>query len=381
MTSPELVEQRSTLEIVPVKTKKEANDFIELPFQLYKDNPNWIPPLRREQEKVFHLKHNPFLQHAEIERFLCKDTVRTVGRIACIIDDNHNRFHEEKTAFFGFFESINDNQVSGKLFDSAVAWSKERGMERLRGPVNPSMNAECAFLLEGFDQPPVLMMPYTPPYYLSLAEAYGFGKAKDLYAFSKSSSAGIPERFEKLVRLLRQRTKVVVRPFEMKHFDRDMGHIKRIYNAAWEKNWGFVPMTDAEINKIARLLKPLTVPDLILFAEVEEKPVAVSVTIPNYNEVLKHLNGSLGLMGLAKFAYYRRKITSLRSLIFGVLKEYRKAGLHAILYYETEKAAQRFGYRWCELSWNLEDNDEINSFDTSLGGTIYKKYRIYELGL
>jgi GNAT superfamily N-acetyltransferase len=254
-------------------------------------------------------------------------------------------------------------------------------MERLRGPVNPSMNAECAFLLEGFNMPPVLMMPYNPPYYLSLAEAYGFGKAKDLYAFRKTNSAGIPERFEKLVRLVRRRTGVVVRPFEMKHFDRDMGYIKRIYNAAWEKNWGFVPMTDAEMEQIARMLKPLAVPELILFAEVEGRPVAVSVTIPDYNEVLKHLNGSLGLTGLAKFAYYRRRVRGLRALIFGVLKEYRKAGLHAVLYYETEKAARRLGYQWYELSWNLEDNDEINSFDTALGGTLYKKYRLYELDL
>jgi len=375
------VKHQSALEMVPVKTEREAEDFIKLPFHLYKDAPNWIPPLRKELEKVFHRKYNPFLQHAEIERFLCKDSGRTVGRIACILDDSHNRFHKEKTAFFGFFEAINDNKVAGLLFDSAVTWGRERGMERLRGPVNPSMNAECAFLLEGFDQPPVLMMPYTFPYYLSLAETYGFNKAKDLYAFHKTNSAGTPERFEKLVGLVRHRTKVVVRPFEMKHFDRDMEHIKRIYNAAWEENWGFVPMTDVEMNKIAGMLKPLAVPELILFAEIEEKPVAVSVTIPNYNEVLKHLNGSLGLMGLTKFAYYRRKIAGLRSLIFGVLKEYRKAGLHAVLYYETEKAAQRLGYHWCELSWNLEDNDEINSFDTSLGSTIYKKYRIYEIDL
>jgi len=373
------IKRQSTLEIVPARTKRETDSFIELPFQLYKNDPNWVPPLRKELEKVFHRKDNPFLEHTVINRFLCKDDVQTVGRIACIIDDNHNRFHGEKTAFFGFFESINDNQVASMLFDSAVTCARGWGMERLRGPVNPSMNAECAFLSEGFDMPPVIMMPYNPPYYLTLAETYGFGKAKDLYAFHKTNSAGIPERFEKLVRLVRRRTRVVIRPFEMKHFDRDIEHIKRIYNAAWEKNWGFVPMTNAEINKIAGMLKPLAVPELILFAEVEERPVAVTVTIPNYNEVLKHLNGSLGLMGFAKFAYYRRKITGLRSLIFGVLKEYRKAGLHAVLYYETEKAAQRLGYRWCELSWNLEDNDEINSFDTSLGGTIYKKYRIYEL--
>jgi GNAT superfamily N-acetyltransferase len=375
------IKHQSALEMVPVRTKREAEDFIELPFHLYKNDPNWIPPLRKELEKVFHRKYNPFLQHAEIERFLCKDTGRTVGRIACIIDENHNRFHKEKTAFFGFFEAINDNKVAGLLFDSAVAWGRERGMERLRGPVNPSMNAECAFLLEGFDMPPVLMMPYNPPYYLSLAEAYGFGKAKDLYAFRKASSVGTPECFEKLVRLVRRRTKVVVRPFEMKHFDRDMEHIKRIYNTAWEKNWGFVPMTDAEMDQIAKMLKPLAVPELILFAEIEGKPVAVSVNAPDYNQILEHLSGSLGLMGLAKFAYYRRKVTGLRALIFGVLKEYRKAGLHAVLYYEAEKAAQRLGYHWCELSWNLEDNYEINSFDASLGAEIYKKYRIYEIDL
>ena len=376
-----IVGRQSTLEIVPVRTKKEADDFIKLPFQLYKDDRNWVPPLRKELEKVFHLKHNPFLQHAEIERFLCKDTARTVGRIACIIDDNHNRFHEEKTAFFGFFESVNDHQVSRMLFDSAVAWGRDRGMKRLRGPVSPSMNAECAFLLEGFNMSPVLMMPYNPPYYLALTEAYGFRKAKDLYAFHKTNSVGIPERFEKLVRLVRQRTGVVVRPFEMKQFERDIAHIKRIYNAAWEKNWGFVPTTDAEMDQIARMLKPLAVPELILFAEVEGKPVAVSLAIPDYNEVLKHLNGSLGLTGFVKFIYYRRRISGLRSLIFGVMKEYRKAGLHAVLYYEMEKAARRLGYRWYELSWNLEDNDEINSFATSLGGTIYKKYRIFELDL
>ncbi|RKX25287.1 MAG: hypothetical protein DRP47_10040 [Candidatus Zixiibacteriota bacterium] len=375
------IKHQSALEMIPVRTRREAEDFIELPFYLYKNDPNWIPPLRKELEKVFHRKYNPFLQHAEIERFLCKDTGRIVGRIACIIDDNHNRFHKEKTAFFGFFESINDNKVAGLLFDSAVTWGRERGMERLRGPVNPSMNAECAFLLEGFDMPPVLMMPFNPPYYLSLAEAYGFGKGKDLYAFHKTTSAGIPERFEKLVELVRHRTKVVVRPFEMKYFDRDLEHIKRIYNTAWEKNWGFVPMTNAEIDKIARMLKPLVVPDLVLFAEVEGKPVAVGVTVPNYNEVLKHLNGSVGITGFAKFAYYRHKVRGLRALVFGVLKEYRKTGLHVVLYYETEKAAQRLGYDWCELSWNLEDNDEINSFDTSLGGTIYKKYRIYEVDL
>jgi hypothetical protein len=376
-----MAKHHSILRIVPVRTKREAHDFVSFPFKLYRNDPNWIPPLRKEVEKVFHRKSNPVLEHAGIERFLCKEGAQTVGRIACIVDDNHNRFHGEKTAFFGFFESVEDNQVSGMLFDSVAALAKDRGMERLRGPVNPSMNAECAFLLEGFSMAPVFMMPYNPPYYLTLAERYGFRKAKDLYAFLKTESNGIPERFERMVEVIRRRTKVVVRSLEMKHLDRDVESIKRIYNAAWEKNWGVVPLTDAEMDLMARMLKPLAVPDLVLFAEVEGKPVAVCVAIPDYNQVLKHLNGSLGLMGLAKFAYFRHRIRGLRVLIFGVLKEYRKAGLHAVLYYESERSAIRLGYRWSELSWNLEDNDEINSFDASIGGELYKKYRIYEIGL
>ncbi|MCD6162957.1 MAG: hypothetical protein J7K40_11175 [candidate division Zixibacteria bacterium] len=369
------------MHIIPVKTKNEIKAFLELPFQIYQNDKNWVPPLRKEVGKVFNREGNPFLEHAKIERFLCMKNSRAMGRIAGIIDNNYNLFHNEKTAFFGFYESIDDCRVSSMLFDSVSAWAKEEGMERLRGPLNPSMNAECAFLLEGFNRPPVLMMPYNPPYYLELAENYGFRKTKDLYAFYKDSSKGIPERFERVVKVIRKRTGVTVRHLNMKKLTDEVNIIKQIYNSSWEKNWGFVPMTEAEMDMMVKLLKPLVVPDLVLFAELEGKPVGVSISVPDYNQVLKHLNGSLGLLGMAKFIYYRHKVTGLRALVFGVLEEYRKAGLHAVLYYETEKAARRLGYKWCELSWNLEDNDEINKFDASLGGEVYKKYRIYEKDL
>jgi hypothetical protein len=212
-------------------------------------------------------------------------------------------------------------------------------------------------------------------------EKIGLHKVKDLYAFHKESSSGIPDRFERTVRIIRKRTGVTVRPMNMKDIENEVKIIKKIYNEAWEKNWGFVPMTDAEMDEMVKFMKPLAVPDLVLFAEIKGKPVGVSITIPDYNQVLKRLNGRLGVGGMAKFVYYRRKITKLRAFVFGVLKEYRRSGLHAVLYYETEKAGVRLGFKSCELSWSLEDNHEINSFNSALGGEIYKKYRICETEL
>ncbi len=361
----------SIVKIVPVRTNEDRKAFVELPFQIYCNDPNWVPPLRREVEKIFHRASNPFLEHAEIERFLCVDGSRVTGRIAGIVDDNYIQFHNEKIAFFGFFESVNDVETAYQLTETVKEWAKDRGLTRLRGPLNPSMNAECAFLLEGFDSPPVIMMPYNPPYYLELMEAVGFHKVKDLYAFHKDSVKGIPVRMERLIKLIRRRTGVTIRHIDMKKINDEIRVIKKIYNEAWERNWGFVPMTDAEMDEMVKFMKPLAVPDLVLFAEINGKPVGVSITIPDYNQVLKRLNGRLGVGGLAKFAYYRRKITGLRAFVFGVLKEYRRAGLHAVLYYETEKAGVRLGFKSCELSWNLEDNHEINSFDSALGGKIY----------
>ena len=249
---------------------------------------------------------------------------------------------------------------------------------RPTGPVNPSMNDENAFLLEGFDKPPSVMMPYTPPYYLTLAEQYGFKKAKDLFSFIKYAKDGIPPRVEKMINRIKKRTNVKVRPFSMKNFDRDVQYLKNIYNAAWEKNWGFVPMTDEEIDITGKKLKQFVEPKLVLFAEMEGQPVAVTVTVPDINQILKKLNGRLGPIEMLKFLYYKNKITGARSLIGGVMKEYRETGIIAVLYYETEKANLKLGYEWCELGWNLEDNDLINRFDEAIGGKLYKKYRIYE---
>jgi len=358
--------------------KTDWKDFLELPWKIYKDNEYWVPPLLSEIRKLFNVRKNPFWEHASQQIFLARKNGVPVGRIAAIIDDNHNNFHQEKTGFFGFFESINNFDVARLLFDEAKGWLKRNRMNVIRGPANPSLNDECAFLLEGFDKSPTLMMPYTQPYYLEFMERYGFRKAKDLYAFSKNISDGIPERIEKLAKVLTKRKRIKLRCFDKKHYNKEIGFLKDIYNSAWEKNWGFVPMTEKEMNLTAKQMKPFAEPELIIFAEVDDRPVAVMLSLPDINFVLRKLNGRMGPVEILKFLRYKRKINRIRLIMAGVKKEYRNKGIMAVLYCETEKNAVRLGYRHCEFGWTLEDNDNVNNSVRAIGGKIYKKYRIYE---
>lgn len=367
------------LKIDSVKSKKDLDDFLKLPWSIYKDSAYWVPPLLNEVKETLNTEENPFWRHAKRELFLAREEGRPVGRIAAVVDDNHINFHQEKTGFFGFFEAINDFEVAQALWDEAKKWLKASGMEVMRGPASPSLNDENAFLLEGFDMPPTVMMPYTHEYYLALAERYGLKKAKDLYAFIKYAKDGIPPRIERMISRIKAKTGVTIRPFNMKKFERDAQFLKDIYNAAWERNWGFVPMTDDEMNLAAKKLKQFADPELVLFAELEGRPVGVSVTVPDINQVLKRINGRLGPVEIVKYLYYKKRITGVRSLIGGVMKQYRESGIIAVLYYESEKAGVRLGYEWSELGWNLEDNDLINRFDTAIGGKIYKKYRLCEM--
>jgi GNAT superfamily N-acetyltransferase len=246
--------------------------------------------------------------------------------------------------------------------------------------MNPSTNDECGFLLEGFDSPPMIMMTYTPEYYLDYMERCGLAKAKDLYAYSvviRDVAAG--GRLEKLAKAVKKRIPgLTVRPADMKQFQREVEAVKVIYNSAWSHNWGFVPMTDAETATMAKRLKPLIVPELMIMANVNRKPAAFFVAIPDYNQVLGKINGRLGPVGLAKFFWYSRKISDVRVMAMGVAEEYRKKGIEGLLYLESFKAAVKKGYERAEMSWILEDNVLVQRSCELMGGKLYKKYRIYE---
>ena len=305
-----------------------------------------------------------------------------IGRIAGIIDHHHIEFHQEKVGFFGFFESISDAEVAKTLLSRVVAWLKEHGMEKMAGPMNPSTNDECGLLIEGFDSSPCLMMPYNPRYYASLLEDFGLKKTMDLYAYFLVKHSFQEDRLTRITdRVKKREPQLWVRPLKLRDFDHELKIIKEIYNQAWSKNWGFVPLTEEEINLLAKELKPLAVPDLILFAYWGDEPVGFSVALPDYNEVLKHLNGKVGILGGLKFLYYSRKIKTVRVMLLGVKQAFRNKGVEVLLYIETFRRGPQAGYFQGECSWILEKNIPMQHGLEAMGGRRYKTYRIYEMPL
>jgi len=364
--------------IKKVASKKDLKNFILFPWKVYKDDQNWVPPLVMDFKEKLDKKKNPFFKHADMELFLAYKNNEVHGRIAAIINRRHNQFHQEKVVFFGLYESFNDLEVAHALLDQVAEFGKERGMEIIRGPMNLSINDECAFLLEGFDSPPVIMMPYNPPYYLELMEKCGLYKAIDLYAFYMTKDHKTADKVQEIVEKIKKNTTVTLRIVNLKNLREEVKKIKYIYNNAWEKNWGAVPWTDEEMAHIADRLKTLADPNLVILAEDKGKPIGFAFGLPDYNELIKKMNGRLTPLGIIKFFLHKKKIKGMRAIVFGVLKEYRHIGISYLLYSELEKNAQKRGYEWCETSWQLEDNDAINNFTISIGGRVYKKYRIYE---
>lgn len=367
------------MNIERISDKRGMDAFIHFPWEVYKGNPHWVPPLISEMKFVLSRK-NPFFQHAEAAYFIARKNGDVVGRIAAIIDRNHINIHNEQAGFFGFFECLPDPSVAEGLLSAASRWLKEREIEIMRGPMNPSANDECGFLLEGYDSPPMIMMPYTPAYYLEYMERCGLAKSRDLYAYisviRNVSSAG---RLEKLASAVKSRVPgLTVRPANMKEFDKELAVVKDIYNSAWSHNWGFVPMTDEEIDSMAKRLKPLIAPELLIMAEVNGRPAGFFMAVPDYNQVLGKINGRLGPVGIMKFLWYSRKINDIRVLTMGVKEEYRRKGIEGLLYLESFKAAMRKGYERAEMSWVLEDNTLMQKGCELMGGKLYKKYRLYE---
>lgn len=367
-----------SLRVDPVTTAKDLDAFARLPWKIYRGDPNWVAPLLGDFKKLFDTARHPFHQHSEVQPFLARRNGEVVGRVAAIWNRNHQRFHGEDTGFFGFFESIDDREVAAALIDRAQAWLKERGLSTLRGPASFSSNEEWALLIDGFDGPPKVMMTYNPRYYMGLLESCGFNKAKDVVAYYLDCNVP-PERLVRGAGLATRRNPdVTLRGLNMKSFSSELAIVRRIYNEAWEKNWGFVPMTDAEIDHMAKELKPVIDPDLVLFAEKAGRPIAFSLVLPDLNEALRHANGRLFPFGLIKLLWYARRIHTLRVLTLGITPEHRHTGVDALLYLEIFRRGARKGFTAGEFSWMLEDNLAIRKPMENLGARVYRTYRLYE---
>ena len=372
------------LNIKEVKTKKDLMEFIKFPWKIYKDNKNWVPPLIMERKDFFNKDKNPFFKHAEVVFYLAEKNEKIAGRIAGIVNHNHIEFQNEKAGFFGFFECVEDYEVAKILLDTVRNWSKSKGMEIMRGPANFSSNEEWGFFLKGFDSPPVFMMSYNPKYYLDFMERYGMRKAKDLYAYFIDKNSPPPQRVVRMAERIKQKGEITIRSVSMKNLKNEAKKIKAIYNSAWSKNWGFIPMTDEEFDHMGDGLKKIVDPNLVFIAEVDGKPAGFSLAVPNINQVLRKINGKLFPFGLFKLLWHtkiKNKINGLRIITMGVVPEFQKRGIDTLFYVETYNVGVKRGYSWAEMSWVLEDNVKMNRVLDLLGAKLYKKYRIYEIGI
>ena len=361
-----------------VSSRADFRRYLDFPRRVYRGDPNWVEPLRMDTKEKLDVRKHPFFEHAEREIFLAWRGDEVVGRVAAILDRNHNSFHDESVVFFGQYECLDDTDAARALLDAAADWGRERGMTVLRGPVNLSLNDECAFLVDGFDSPPVVMMPYNPRYYLDQMDRCAMAKAKDLYAFLFTSDAVSAPDIEQMAARIRAETRAVCRTIDLKDWKAEALRVQAIYNGGWVKNWGFVPWTQAEMEHTVKTLKTLADPNLVVFAEVDGKPVGFGFGLPNFNEILIKLHGRLLPFGIFRLLLGKRKIRSLRSPVFGVLREYHHTGVAQLLAIEGIRRAWARGFDWCELSWQLEDNTAVNRFAEKFGGRRYKTYRIYE---
>ena len=376
-----MINPSSALRVAPVETRRDLRRFIDLPWSIYGGDPNWVPPLKRGVRAAFDPGKHPFHLHSEVQPYLALRGGKAVGRICAIRNRNHEAAHDEAVGFFGWFECVDDPEPAEALFEEVRVWLRERGLAAMRGPTSFSTNETCGLLIEGDRGPPVLLMPYNPPYYPCLIEGAGLRKAKDLYA--RHITVGQwPRHLFRAEKLLPRRYRIRVRTLDMSRFEEELALVRRLYNSAWERNWGFVPMTDAEIDYMAAELKPILDPELALFAETSEgETVGFALAVPDFNPILRKMNGRLSPLGLLRALVQRRRINRIRVLVLGLLEPWRDKGIDVLLYLALFRNGTAAGINEAETSWVLEDNHKMNAAIERLGGRIYRTYRLYETPL
>ena len=368
------------IEVKPADDRRTFKHFVQLPYRIYDGDPNWVAPLIRDVKTAFNKKKHPFHTHSEVQPFVAFRDGRPVGRIAAINNRNHVAYHEEPVGFFGYFECINDPQVAAALFDRTAEWLRERGLQTMRGPASFSLNEMAGLLTMGFDRPPTVMMPYNPEYYVDLVTGAGFEEVQSLIGYHLSHSDA-PEKLVKLEKKLEKRLGVRTRTIDMDNFEGELERLRDLYNKAWEKNWGFVPMTDAEIDFMAHELKPLVkrIPTQVIFAERDDgETIGFTLFLMDANQALIHAKGRLFPFGLVKILKYLPTMNYCRVLTLGLVPEARGQGIDNLLIMALFRHGGAAGTIGGEFSWILEDNTAMRKPLERIGSVISKRYLLYD---
>lgn len=376
----------STVRIKPVSDKKDLKAFINLPWKIYNstEHPQWVPPLKIAVKEALDTKKNPFYKRADIQLFLAEKDGKPAGRIAAIENRAHNEFHKDKVGFYGFFESINDPSVADALFDAAGDWLKKRNLSTMRGPMNPSTNHECGLLVRGQSQHPTIMTTWNPKYYIELHEKAGLSPTKDLVAYFLPTEmvTALPEKVVQYAERVKKDMRVKFRDFDVKNFNREVEICFDIYNSAWEKNWGFFPMTREEFFFAAKDMKMILDPRFAFIAEVDGKPAGFMLALPDMNYVFKRIpDGNLFPTGIFKLLVGKRLVRTVRILTLGVKPEFRGSGIFALFTYESFQRAKQAKVLAGEASWILEDNEAMNKPWRDMGAPLYRRWRVYDRAL
>lgn len=379
----------------PVSSGRDRRRFQRLPWAIYGGSaggtegggrdPHWVPPILAQERQLLGWEDHPFYDNAEIVTLLAERGGRPVGRIAVLVNRVHNHKYGDRIGFFGFFECVNAVAVAGALFDAGEAWLRERGMTAVRGPVNPSLNYTCGLLVDGFDRPPCLLMTYNPPYYAALLESCGFTGSQDLYAYEMDAAllARATERYKPAVLAALERLKLVIRRFDLAR-GRYRAQIKtylELYNLSLDGTWGFTPLQPREAGHIADELRHVIVPELAVFAEIDDRPVGALLGLLDYNQILRKLNGRLFPFGFVRLLTGRRHITTVRVMAMTMVPGYQSAGLSVVLMDNLVVAASEWGIDRYEFSWVLESNARSRGTLERLGTKITGTYRIYDKAL
>ncbi|HTD58844.1 MAG TPA: hypothetical protein VK672_08115, partial [Solirubrobacteraceae bacterium] len=372
-----------SVEVRPVASRGELSTFIKLPWRLYRNEPNWVAPLLMDLKKRLDQKKNPFFKHAEAQYFLAYRSGQAVGRISAHIDRNFNEFQGNEWGLFGWFECEDDPEAARALLDAAASWLRERGRDRMVGPMDFTTNDECGLLVEGHERPPIILCPWHHPYYQRIFEQdIGMDKAMDLYMWSLyvDTRENVHPAIWEMAEKLESEHGIVCRGFRKKDLQAEVTRFLEVYNSAWERNWGFVPLTEEEVRHYAKDLKPVLDENWAMIAERKDtgEVVGAALTLPDFNQVLAKLNGRLLPFGWVTALRERKNIDAVRVFALGVKPSYQHTGVAAKMYVQHFDAAAATRQHGGEMGWILETNTAMNRGMEAMGGRIVKRYRMYE---